>query len=291
VQAPLPPPVVATPTPAPATVVTPAAAPYEEEEPRSRTGLVIALGLLLVVLIAGAAYLLPRLFEQAPDQVPTPNVINKTEKQARALIGDAGLAVGSIEREASSDVAAGRVISQDPEADAYADPDSAVNLVISLGKPQVEVPFVIGQDKADAEATLVAQGFEVELREEESDEDKDTVTRTEPSQGQTVAEGTRVVVWFSDGREKVPDVVGKTQADAETAIRNAGFEPRVIESADTTEPAGTVIDQSPRAGETPSEGSTVTIVVSSFQEPTAPPTPTESVTLPPTETPTVPPPA
>ena len=104
VQAPIPPPVVAAPAAdrAPTAVTTPVAA-YEEEEPRSRTGLIIALGLLLVVLIAGAAYLLPRLFEQAPDQVPAPNVINKTEKQARALIGDAGLAVGTIDREASSD--------------------------------------------------------------------------------------------------------------------------------------------------------------------------------------------
>jgi beta-lactam-binding protein with PASTA domain len=129
----------------------------------------------------------------------------------------------------------------------------------------------------------------VELKKEESDEDKDTVTRTEPSQGQTVAEGTTIVVYFSDGREKVPNVVGKQQAEAENAIRNAGFEPRVIQQADTTEPAGTVIDQSPRAGETPSEGSTVTIVVSSFVEPSETPTPSETPSVDPTETPVIPP--
>ena len=119
--------------------------------------------------------------------------------------------------------------------------------MISLGKPQVEVPFLIGQDKKDAEAALVAQGFEVELKEEESDEDKDTVTRTEPSQGTTVAEGTTIVVYFSDGREKVPDLVGKQQAEAENAVRNAGFEPRVIHSADTTE-AGRHRDRPEPAG-------------------------------------------
>jgi eukaryotic-like serine/threonine-protein kinase len=289
VQAPIPPPVVAAPVTAPTSVV-PAAVAYEEE-PRSRTGLIIALGLLLLVLLAGGAYLMNNMFEKAPEQVPTPNVINKTEKQARQLIGDAGLAVGNIERENSSDVAAGKVISQTPQPDAYADPDSTVDLVISLGKPQVEVPFLIGQDKKDAQATLVAQGFDVELRQEESDEDKDTVTRTEPSQGSTVAEGTTIVVWFSDGREKVPDVMGKQQGEAETAIRNAGFEPRVITSADTTEPAGTVIDQSPSAGETPSAGSTITIVVSSFVEPSETPTPSDTTTPDPSETPSVTPPA
>ena len=47
------------------------------------------------------------------------------------------------------------------------------------------------------------------------------------------------------------------------------------------------VDQSPAAGETPSEGSTVTIVVSSYvpPEPSETPTPSES----PSESPTVPP--
>jgi beta-lactam-binding protein with PASTA domain/tRNA A-37 threonylcarbamoyl transferase component Bud32 len=290
VQAQVPPP-LADPAPTAATAVVAPPPAYDDEEPRGRTGLLIALGLLLIVLIAGAAYLLPRLFEQAPEQVPVPNVISKTEDQARALIGDAGLAVGSIEREASSDVRAGRVITQSPDPSEYRDPDTPVDLTISLGKPQVEVPFVIGQDRDEAEAALVAQGFDVRLEEEESDEERNTVTRTEPSQGQTVAEGTTIVVYYSDGREKVPDVVGKQQAQAETAIRNAGFEPRVIESDDTTEPAGTVIDQSPRAGETPSAGSTVTIVVSTFAEPPPEtPTTTPPATTPPTDTPTITPP-
>jgi serine/threonine-protein kinase len=291
VQAPIPPPVAAAPPPTAATAVAAPVSAYDDEEPRSRTGMIIALGLLLVVLLVGGAYLMRGMFESAPDQVPTPNVINKTEKQARALIGDAGLAVGTIDREASAEVPSGKVIRQDPNPDDYVDPDSKVNLVISLGKPQVEVPFLIGQDKKDAETTLVAQGFEVELREEESDEDKNTVTRTEPSQGTTVAEGTTIVVWFSDGREKVPDVVKMQQADAETAIRNAGFEPRVITNADTTEPAGTVIDQSPRAGETPSAGSTITIVVSSFVAPPETPDPSDTPSVDPSETPVVPPPA
>jgi beta-lactam-binding protein with PASTA domain len=296
VQAPLVPPVAATPPPAAPTAVSAAPVPpYEEEEPRSRTGLIVALGLLLVVLIAGGAYLLPGLFEKAPDQVPSPNVINQTEQQARQLIGDAGLAVGTIDRENSSDVATGRVIRQDPTPDEYVDPDTAVDLVISLGKPQVEVPFVIGQDRKDAKVALEAQGFKVELKQEESDEDQNTVTRTQPSQGTTVAEGTTIVVYYSDGREKVPNLVGKQQAEAENAVRNAGFEPRVIQSADTTKPAGTVIDQSPRAGETPSKGSTVTIVVSSFvappPTPSGTPTPTGTPNVNPTATPTLPPPA
>ena len=35
------------------------------------------------------------MFESAPEQVQVPNLIGMTEDQARAAIGDAGLAVGT----------------------------------------------------------------------------------------------------------------------------------------------------------------------------------------------------
>jgi serine/threonine-protein kinase len=92
-------------------------------------------------------------------------------------------------------------------------------------------------------------------------------------------------VFYSDGPEEIPDVVGMTQEEAEQTLREAGYVPDVVESANTTEPKGTVIQQSPPAGQNAPEGSTVTIVVSNFQEePSESPSPTET----PTETPTLP---
>lgn len=287
VQAQVPPPVPApSPYPTAATQVVAAAPVEEDDSSRGRTGLLVALGLLLVVLIAGAAYLMPRLFESAPEEVQTPNVIGKTENQARKLIGDAGLAVGSIDRENSDTVDAGRVISQDPGADAFVDPDSTVNLVISLGRPEVQVPDVVGLSREDARTTLEDAGLKVREQEEESDEEAGQVIRTDPSQGESVADGTTVTVFYSDGKEEIPDVVGMMQPQAKNAIRNAGFQVDVIENPNTTEPAGTVLSQSPQGGTPADQGTTVTLVVSSFVEPTETPTeptesPTESTTLPP----------
>ena len=207
VQAPVPVPVPAPAYPE-ATAVTAVAPPEEDYPTRGRTGLLIALGLVLVLLLAGAAYLMNGMFEKEDDRVPIPNVIGKTEKQARALIGDAELAVGTMDRENSSDVARG---SGDPAGSVgrrLRRVNSAVDLVVSSGKPEVEVPFVIGQTKANAKETLESLGFKVTLREEESDEDRDQVISTDPSQGESVAEGTTIIVYFSDGPEKVPDVVG-----------------------------------------------------------------------------------
>ena len=291
VQAPLPPAVPPPPPPTYPTAVTAVAPlpPEEEDEPRGRTGLLVALGLLLVILIAGAAYLMPRLFESAPEQVATPGVVGKTENQARAAIGDAGLAVGTIDRQNSDKVAAGKVISQDPEADTYVDPDTPVDLVISLGQAQVAVPSVVGLDKDDAQRQLESDPyhFEVTLKEEDSDEPADQVLRTDPGANTEVDPGSAVTVFYSDGPEEVPDVRGLQQGQAKNKIRAAGFEPRVLPDNSSTEPKGTVTDQSPEAGSTPPQGTTVTILVSTFEEqPTESASPSESPSESPSGSPT-----
>ena len=125
----------------------PAVPPDEEDEGRRRTGLVIALGLLVIALIALAAYLLPRMFETTPEQVQVPNLIGLTEQRARAEIGDAGLRVGRVDFQADPEVARDRVITQDPNRDQFVPPDTAVDLVVSTGKPLVTVPSVVGQSR------------------------------------------------------------------------------------------------------------------------------------------------
>ncbi len=91
---------------------------------------------------------------------------------------------------------------------------------------------------------------------------------TNPAAGEQVPEGTTITVLFSDGPEKVPDVVGMTQEEAEQALKQAGFKAFVTTSDDTEEPKGTVIEQNPDGGEERPAGDSVTIVVSSFEEPT-----------------------
>ena len=274
-------------TPPPAT---PRPLPEEEydEPPRTRTGLWVLLVLLVVGLIAAAYFLWPRLFEPAPEQVQVPDTVGKTEAKARDLLGDEGLTIGPIETRPDDSVEEGRVIEQDPNAAEFVDPGTEVTLVISEGKPEVAVPPVVGLSRGDAATELRNAGFDVVPVEEESDEDKGQVIRTEPAAGQMAVEGGKVTVFYSDGKEKVPNVVGLEQEEAERKITDANFVPSVVESNATTEPAGTVIQQSPEQGQTPPEGSTVTIVVSTYVEPTETPDPTDSPTDP-TDFPTFPP--
>jgi len=270
-----------------------------DEPPRRRAGWWILAGILVAALLAGGAYVLNgMLFEDSPERAPVPNVVGLTEDAARLAIADAGFTVGRITRETSETVDPDLVIEQDPNRDVFADPGASVDFVLSLGRPEVEVPFVVGTLRKDARAAMLAQDLKVRFQEEDSDEPAFQVLSTDPPAGTSVEEGTTVTIVFSDGPEKVPDVRGLKQRQAEQAIRDAGFTPDVRTDATSTEPKGTVVDQIP-AGGTADQGSTVTIFVSAFEEPVETPTetPTEPVptetptpTVPPTETPTEPPP-
>jgi membrane peptidoglycan carboxypeptidase len=64
----------------------------------------------------------------------------------------------------------------------------------------------------------------------------------------------------------VPNVVGKTQAAAVQTLTDANFTP-IVQSGDSTEPAGTVFKQAPCGGCSATLGSTVTIWVSTGKAP------------------------
>jgi serine/threonine protein kinase len=266
---PMPTTVVAPVPPGPVTRQTTVAEEPYEEEGRSRTAVLWILGLLLLLLIGAAAYFLPKFFESPPDEVRVPQLINLTEKQARAEIADAGLSVGNVTFRSDDSVKSNRVLEQDPDPDLFVAPDTEVDLVVSTGKPMKDVPYVLGDPKEEARQKLSEAGFNPVLRSRDSDEPRGQVLETDPAPGDSVPEGSDVIVYFSDGPEKVPNVIGMQQEEAEQAIRDAGFDPFVTQETNTTRPKGEVIDQRPEGDQTAPEGSTVTIVVSAFEEPTS----------------------
>jgi eukaryotic-like serine/threonine-protein kinase len=258
---------------APTSAVPVAATPIEEEERSgSRTGLLVGLAVLILAIIAAGAFLLPRMFTSAPDQVQIPNVIGKTQDQARTLIGNANLVVDISGYQPDESAAAGTVLKQSPAGGvgAYADPGSTVSLVLSSGKPDVTIPQVVGMSFKDAKAMLEGDGLKVTRNDVEDDQPKGQVLSTNPTTGTTVASGTTVRLDVSQGPKAVPKVVGMTQDEAEQAIRAAGFKPDTADDDTSTAPAGTVTKQSPPDGTTLAQGMPVVIWVSTYSPPPPP---------------------
>ena len=87
----------------------------DEEERKKRWPLFLA-GLAILALLIGAVVFGPMLFSSAPEQNAVPSVIDMTRKQAEQRIEDAGLSVGDVSKEASTDYRKGLVMDQDPSA-------------------------------------------------------------------------------------------------------------------------------------------------------------------------------
>ncbi|WP_082503275.1 Stk1 family PASTA domain-containing Ser/Thr kinase [Nocardioides sp. Leaf307] len=275
-------PVSQTPPPRPMPVAAPAPTPDatgEEESSSSRGGLVVPLVLLLIGLIVAGVLLWPRLFPTAPEQTQVPDVVRTNIDRARAAIGEAGLTLGDINYVANENVAADRVISQDPSGDSFVDPGSTIDLTVSTGTPEVPVPSVVGLQQRAAVAALEDVDLVARVTETQSDLPAGQVVSTAPEAGQQVESGSTVTLTVSDGPETVPSVEGLTEAEARRQIIAAGFNPVVREEdGETDAETGTVVDQVPEAGEELAQGNDVYIFVTTFEEPTEEPSesPSES---------------
>jgi eukaryotic-like serine/threonine-protein kinase len=234
----------------------------------------VLLGLAILALLVAAAVFGSKMFSSAPEQQSVPSVVNMTTKQAQARLHDAGLDLGRVSREASEDVPKGRVITQDPDPLSMLPPGSQVDVTVSTGKPDVIVPYVIGQDKDSARQEILDRGLRVKLVKQQSDEDQGIVTDTDPHAAESVSKGSLVKVFWSAGPREVPLVVGMTEAKARSTLTDHGFNVQVAHDSETVATKGEVLKQNPDAGSTQKQGSTVVITVSTYERPTQSPSPT-----------------
>ena len=132
------------------------------------------------------------------------------------------------------------------------------------GPATATVPWVLGLEVADAREIAADAGFVVEaLRRADDEARRGTVFDQQPEAGTTAVEGStvRIVVSVGPGVTTVPDVVGRSQAEATRALDEAGLRARAVRVPSTEEP-GTVVAQVPRAGVELERGSAVRLNVS-----------------------------
>ncbi len=245
----------------------------------------VVLTVLGVLAVLGLAVGGALLFNSSPDDTAVPQVVNMTRVQAEQRITASDLEVGTVDREASEDVPRGRVIAQDPQPLSSVPVGESVDLTVSTGAPDVVVPYVLGEDKEAARQKLVDAGLRVKLVERKADEDEGTVIETTPNAAETVSTNSLVEVFYSTGPTRVPSVVGLSEDDATERLEAAGFEVDTVLDARTEGERGTVLEQSPAAGTSQPQGSTVVITVSDFETPTPTPTPTPTDSDSPTPSP------
>lgn len=169
-----------------------------------------------------------------------------------------------------SDEKDGTILEQDVKAGDTVKRGSQINVVIA-GKgdstsEMVKVPSVIGKTKSSAKSTLESAGFSVTFEYGDYNDSvaADVVTAQSPSAKNKAAKGSTVTVTLSPGQKPitVPNVVGYSQSQAESALAGAGLKYTYADSQySDTVAAGNVISQT-KSGETVAAGTTITLTLS-----------------------------
>lgn len=132
-----------------------------------------------------------------------PNLIGKSEEDAKKMIEDYGFKVGSI-KEKESHEEKGTVIEQDPSAGSEGKQGDTINITISdgSGKEMGDVPNVLGMSEENARKAIENAGFEVGDVSEgvSSAYDNGQVMWQEYNGGTSLEKGTAIDIKISGGQ-------------------------------------------------------------------------------------------
>ena len=232
--------------------------------PKKKAG--IAIGVIAAIAIAAFA-VWAITGQSSANQTEVPNVVGKTTEQAMQLIQDAGLQVGTMDSAYDPSVEAGHVSSQSPKGGNKVDKGTKVNLVVSQGTEEIEVPDLTGKTLSEAQNELAKLGFAVGSTTEETSDTVDSgkVCGQDPKAGKSAKKGSSVNLVISKGAEtvSVPDITGLTPDRASKVASELGFtiSQSGSQASDTVD-QGLIISQTIQAGTKAKKGSTIGYIVS-----------------------------
>jgi len=240
---------------------------YDYEEPaRSRAiwPWLLALG-LIVAGAAGGWFLYEKVQDQLASNKPVgvPDVTLLQKDLARQHLVAAGF-VPRVQYATSDTVARGNVATENPAGGTKSVKGSTITITVSLGKPKVVVPTLVGEDSALAISQLANAGLQSKVRQIFSGEAPGTVTASQPHSGSKVDKGTVVTINVSKGLKPIdlPDVTNQPFANAKSALEGLGFVVTRVDVSSDTAPQGTVVTESPSPGTSQPKGATITLSVS-----------------------------
>ena len=264
---------------------------YEEEEPRkSRVGLAILVTALIVAALGLGGWGLYRMLNPSgAETVEVPLVVGFTEEDARNQLINNQLQV-EVKKVNGDEEGKGRVTAQDPVENTPVPVNSTVTITVNDGPKTATIPNnLVGQDVKDVVNTLEDLNFsnvkKVAAKSENSDAKPGEVTSISPKEGETVPLDTKITVRYATGKSDVPNFEGLSRAAAIRIANDAGFDDPAFSDQESSQPAGTVIAQSPRAGANVDRDTNIKLTLATAPSPPEPPPTTKEPTEPPTTEP------
>ena len=203
-----------------------------------------------------------------PNAVQVPSLIGLTEDEARKAVEDLGLTLTVAGTEDSADVEADKVARVDPTEGTQVSEGDEIRVWLSSGR--IEVPRVVGLSEAAAIEALEAAGLQHRVSYNiDENQTVGTVLEQTPAAADKVVRGTVIdlVVNTEPGPERVPNLTGRTQEEAEQVLGAAGFGYRTEYQYSDSVPGGRVISTDPAANAEVESGATIRLIISNGPEP------------------------
>ena len=239
-------------------VTEPAPAPKPAKKRKFKARYMILLASLLLV-VASLIWILAR----TPATIAIPNVAGQTVAEAKEALKKSKFEAGEEKSEASDTVAEGRVIRTDPEAGSGRKEGTKVNLVVSSGKQSFQLSNYVGRKYTEVVAELKEKKVPenlIQMEEEESSESEPgTILRQTPASGSTydLSKATTITLTVAKKVTSVsmPSYIGssleftKNNLTQIVGVKEANIEVIEVSTAPEGTAEGTVVDQTPKAGE------------------------------------------
>lgn len=185
-----------------------------------------------------------------------PSVAGLLLAEAQGVLSQSGFQPVEAETKSDPKAPVGTVVAQNPPAGSLVKPGRRIYLTISGGELLVDVPSLRGLSLRDARFALERVGLHLGFVAHEASNTffVNTIMDQSIQPGGKSARGSSVHVTVSQGKVPgdlvVPDLTGKTVAEAERMLKAEGFEVgRVTYQTGMNLVPNTIIDQYPRPGE------------------------------------------
>lgn len=209
----------------------------------------------------------PQVSQEMEETIEMIDLTGMTVEEAEEKLE--GITIKVKETKASADYEKDQIMDQDVREGETIAVGSTVNVTLSSGEEEpedIKIEDVTGNKAESAVSILEAQGLKVSKEFEHSnDVEAGRVIRQDPKGGSTIKENSTVTIYVSRGTEsaKVPDVRGKTQAEAEAALAASELKAKITTQNDDSVEAGKVISQSVEGGKYVDKNTEITLVISS----------------------------
>ena len=219
-----------------------------------------------LVLLASFILVLASLFwivSKTPATVEIPKVAGQTVAEAKENLKKANFEIGEEKAEASDTVEEGRVIRTDPDAGSARKEGTKVNLIISSGQQSFKIGNYVGRKSTDVIAELkgkkVPENLIKVVEEESSETEAGLVMKQSLPEGTTydLSKATEIVLTVAKKVTSVsmPSYIGssleftKNNLIQIVGVKEANIEVVEVSTALEGTAEGTVVNQSPKPGE------------------------------------------